>query len=193
MPEGPEVETERLHEAIQEEVEREGGALVKLIALTTALFAACAAIAALLAGSTVNEALLRKNEATTLQAQAPDQWAYYQAKGIKAAVQEAMGASFQAAGRPVPASLDGTKARYANEQAEIQKKAQELERQRDERSAEADHLIHRHHSFANAVALLQVGIALGAIGALTRMRLAWIISVVLGTLGAGFFVWPFVA
>ena len=192
MPEGPEVETERLHEAIHEEVEREGGSLVKLIALTTALFAAMAAIAALLAGSTVNEALLLKSESTTLQAQASDQWAYYQAKGIKAAVQEAMAASFQAAAKPIPASLDSERTRYTNEQAEIQRKARELEHQRDEKSAEAEHLIHRHHSFADAVALLQVGIALGAIGALTRIRLAWIASVILGLIGVAFFIRPFV-
>ncbi|HVP39923.1 MAG TPA: hypothetical protein VMS93_12145 [Candidatus Saccharimonadales bacterium] len=47
MPEGPEVETERLHEAIHEEIEREGGRFLKLIALTTAILAALAAVAAL--------------------------------------------------------------------------------------------------------------------------------------------------
>lgn len=193
MPEEPEVETERLHEAIHEELERDTGSLIKQIALTTALFAALAAISSLLAGSTVNEALLLKSEATTLQAQASDQWAYYQAKGIKAEVQGAMAASFQAAAKAVPPAVDSAKSRYASEQSEIQKKAKEFERQRDEKSAEAEHLIHRHHSFANAVALLQVGIALGAIAALTRMRLAWIASCLLGLAGAAFFVWPFVA
>jgi hypothetical protein len=192
MPEGPEVETERLHEAIHEEVERDGGSLVRQIALTTALFAAVAAIAALLAGSTVNEALVLKSEATTLQAQASDQWAYYQAKGVKAEVQDAITASFQSAGKPVPSAVHDAKVRYAREQEEIQKKALALEHQRDEKSAEGEELIHRHHSFANAVALLQVGIALGAVGALTRMRVAWIASVVLGTVGSVFLIAPFV-
>ena len=44
MPEGPEVETERLHEAIQEELERDGGGFLKRIAVSTALFAALAAL-----------------------------------------------------------------------------------------------------------------------------------------------------
>src|SRR6267378_4328290 len=88
MPEGSEVETETLMEKIHEEVEHEGGALLKRIALSTALFAALAAVAALKAGATVNEALVLKTEATRLQAEASDQWAYYQAKGVKAAVQE---------------------------------------------------------------------------------------------------------
>jgi glucan biosynthesis protein len=192
MPEGPEVETERLHETIHEELERDTGSLVRRVALTTALFAALAAIASLLAGSTVNEALVLKNEATTLQAQASDQWAYYQAKGIKAAVQDAAAAPWQAASQPIPPAIANAKARYAQEQTEIQSKARELEHQRDEKSAEAEHLLHRHHYFAAAVAVLQVGIALGAIAALTRMRLAWIASCLLGIIGAALFAWPFV-
>src|ERR1035438_4063002 len=100
MPEGPEVETEKLHEAIQEEMEKEGSGFLKRIALTTAVLAAFAAVAALNAGGTVNEALLLKTESTRLQAQASDQWSYYQAKGLKAAVQEATAASWEAAGKP---------------------------------------------------------------------------------------------
>jgi peptidoglycan/LPS O-acetylase OafA/YrhL len=46
MPEGPEVETEGLTERIHEEFEHAGGTLLKAIALTTALFAALAAVAA---------------------------------------------------------------------------------------------------------------------------------------------------
>ena len=52
MPEGPEVETEKLHEAIHEAMEKEGGSFLKQIALSTAILAALAAIAALKAGAT---------------------------------------------------------------------------------------------------------------------------------------------
>jgi len=58
MPETPEVETDKLREAVQEELEREGGRFLRRIALTTAVLAAIAAIAALQAGSTANEALV---------------------------------------------------------------------------------------------------------------------------------------
>src|ERR1700687_28764 len=102
MPEGPEVETENLREAIQEEMEKEGGSFLKQIALTTALLAVAAAIASLRAGATVNEALVLKTEATRLQAEASDQWAYYQAKGLKAAVQEASATAWLARGRGGP-------------------------------------------------------------------------------------------
>jgi len=193
MPEGPEVETDKLHEAIQEEMEKEGGGFLKRIALSTAVLAAFAAIAALQAGATVNEALVLKTEATRLQAQASDQWAYYQAKGLKAAVQEATAASWEAAGRTVPAKLHEQATRYAEEQTEIRKTAQEKEKERDEKSAEADHLLHRHHRFANAVALFQVSIALGALAALTRNRTVWWGSVLLGLSGIPLFVWAFLS
>lgn len=183
MPEEPEIETEKLHEAIQEELERDGGRLLRTIALTTALLAAFAAVAALRAGATVNEALVLKTEATRLQAEASDLWAFYQAKGIKAAVQEASTASWLALGKEPPVRFIEEQSRYKNEQAEIRKKAEEKEHARDEKSNEADHLLHRHHGFANAVALFQVSIALGAVAALTKNRFVWLGSLAVGGVG----------
>ena len=180
MPEGPEVETERLTEAIQEKVEREGGGFLRTIALSTALFAAIAAIAALRAGATVNEALVLKTEATRLQAEASDQWAYYQAKGIKAAVAEASRTAWLAIAKEAPAEYSVNEKRYKSEQGEIQQKAREKEKERDAKSREADELLHHHHGFANAVALFQVSIALGAVAALTRNRPVWFGSLLLG-------------
>src|SRR5262249_38006743 len=180
MAEGPEVETDKLHETIEEEVEREGGSFLKRIALTTAIFAALAAIAALRGGATVNEALLLKTEATRLQVEASDQWTYYQAKGIKSATTEPGRTSWLAIGKEPPSEYAERVKRYSEEQAEIQKKARELEKERDEKSAEADHLLHHHHRYANAVALFQVSIALGAVAALTKNRAVWFGSLLLG-------------
>ena len=187
MPEGPEVETEKLHESIHEELEKEGGSFLRQIALTTALLAAFAAISSLKAGATVNEALVLKTEATRLQAEASDQWAYYQAKGIKGAISESSLTAWEAAGKPAPPAFEEKKKRYAEEQKEIEKKAKEKEAERDEKSKEADHLLHEHHGFANAVALLQVSIALGAVAALTRNRLVWFGSMLVGLAGIALF------
>ena len=183
MPEGPEVETEKLHETIHEKLEHEGGSFLKRIALTTAILAAFAAVASLRAGATVNVALVLKTEATRLQAEASNEWAYYQAKGLKAAVQEASATSWLAMGKEPPAKYLDEQKRYKEEQAEIRKKAEEKERQRDEKSKEADKLIHHHHGFASTVALFQVSIALGAVAALTRNRLVWFGSMGMGLVG----------
>ena len=189
MPEEIEIDTDKLHEAIHEEVEKEGGALLRTVALTTAIFAAIAAVASLEAGGTVNEALALKTEATRLQAEASDQWAYYQAKGIKAIIAETQGTVWNALDKTPPEALAKNKDRYTAEQKEAKDKAQELEKQRDEKEHEADHLMHRHHFFAQSVALLQVAIALGAVAALTRRRLAWVGSLLLGVGGVGVFGW----
>ena len=185
MPEQPEIETENLREGIREELEREGGTFLKRIALTTALLAACAAIAALRAGATVNEALLLRTEAARLQSEASDQWAFFQAKGLKVAIEEASRSSWLALGKEPPPDYAAKQQRQDAERKEIETKAREKEKERDEKIAESDHLLHRHHRFANAVAILQVSIALGAVAALTRNRAVWIASLLLGSGGLG--------
>ena len=183
MPEEPEVDTEKLHEAIKEELEHEGGSFLKMISLTTAILAVLAAIASLKAGATVNEALVLKTEAARLQSEASDQWAYYQAKGVKAAIQEASRTSWLAIDKLPPAEYEQKKNHYVGEQSEIQKKALDKEHQRDEKLKESDHLLHVHHGFAGSVALFQVSIALGAVAALTRFRPVWYGSMFVGAAG----------
>ena len=193
MPEDIEIDTDSLRESIDREIERQSGGLLRTIALTTALFAALAAIASLEAGGTVNEALALKTEATQLQAKASDQWSYYQAKGLKAAVADAQKNIWIALDKPPPADLATNAQRYLDDQRTSREKAEALEHERDAKTAEADALMHRHHYFADAVALLQVAIALGAIAALTRRRAAWVGSAILGVIGCGLFGWAFYA
>ena len=194
MPEGPEVDTDKLRETIDEEIEKEesaSGHLLRTIALTTAVLAALAAIASLEAGATVNEALALKTEATQLQAKASDQWAYYQAKGIKATVIDATRNSLAALDKTLPDELAKNQERYVKEQRDSKEEAEKLEKERDLKNEESEHLMHRHHYFAQSVALLQVSIALGAVAALTRRRPVWIGSTLLGLAGAAIFGWAF--
>ena len=188
MPDEPEIDTDKLREAIVDEVERKSGDLLRTIALSTALFAALAAIVSLQAGSTVNEALVLKTEATVMQAKASDTWSYYQARGVKAAIARSALQPWIAAGKPPPPDLASEEDRNRQAQREIKQQAQLFEQARDEKSAEADKLLHEHHHFAESVALLQVGIALGAVAALTRKRPAWWTSLALGLAGTVMFV-----
>jgi hypothetical protein len=183
MPEEIEIDTEGLRETIDREIERADGGLLRLVALTTAILAAVTAVVSLHAGSTVNEALVLKSEATALQARASDQWAYYQAKGIKGAIASSAASAYAAAGRATPDSLRVVPARYAHDQADIQVQARTLEAERDAKSTEADGLLAAHHRYAFAVALLQVAIALGAVAALTKQRAALALSALSGLAG----------
>ena len=181
MPEEPEIDTDSTRETLESPP---SGSLLRRIALTTALLAALGAVAALQAGGTVNEALVLKTEAARLQAEASDEWAYYQAKGIKAAVDETTRAVWLAAAKTPPPDIERVIARYATEQKDIEKAARAKERERDMKSEEADRLIARHERFADSVAFIQVSIALGAVAALTRNRGVWLGSTAIGLLGA---------
>src|SRR5467141_4581849 len=77
-----EVPLEHLHEEIHHHAEHTGEKWISWVALSTAILAVLAAIAGLLSGSHANEAMMSQIEAA-------DQWAFYQAKGIKAAVLDA--------------------------------------------------------------------------------------------------------
>src|SRR5205823_13898059 len=113
LMEEAEVPLEGLHEEIHHRAEHGAEKWISWVALSTAILAVLAAIAGLLSGMHANEAMMSQIESS-------DQWAYYQAKGIKAAVLDAkMSLSGAAANEE-----DRTKAeRYQEEQKEIQKEA----------------------------------------------------------------------
>jgi uncharacterized protein DUF4337 len=77
-----EVPLEHLQEETHHHTEHGGEKWISWVALSTAILPVLAAISALLSGSHANEAMMRQIESA-------DQWAFYQAKGIKAAVLDA--------------------------------------------------------------------------------------------------------
>src|SRR5271170_547952 len=77
--EEPEVPLEEVREHLEHHAHHEPASFVSGVALSTAIIAAIAAIASLLAGDHANEAMVSQIESS-------DQWAFFQAKGIKAAV-----------------------------------------------------------------------------------------------------------
>jgi hypothetical protein len=179
--ESPEVPLENTHEHIKEHAEHAhetGEKWILGVALSTAILAAIAAVASLLAGQHINEAMIN-------QIKASDDWNYYQAKGIKSAVLNTKMELLQAEGK-APAGADKAKAaQYAKDQADISKEAQGLE---DE---SALHL-RRHEKIASAVTLFQIGIAVSAIAVLTKRRLFWYVGLAFGAAGLLFFIFAHV-
>jgi hypothetical protein len=169
MPEEIEVPIEKLHESIHEEAEKTGEKWVFLVALSTAIIAVFAALCSLMAGHHANEALID-------QIQSSDQWAYYQAKGIKSAILESKIETLQALGKQ-PSAKDEEKVKgYKKEQKEIEEKAKEKERY------SSIHLT-AHNILAKAVTVFQIAIAVSAISVLTRRKWLWYGSGVLGLIG----------
>jgi len=160
---------------------------LRYLSLSTAVIAVIAAVASLESGSSSNEAILEKSEAMLNQSRASDQWAFYQAKSLKATVSEGEG-KIIADGKPeLAAALAAEAKRYRTEGEEIKQLAGELEHkvaESDERSRE---LMHHHHQYAIAVTLLQIAIALSAIAALTRRKPLWLLGMATSAVGLAIF------
>ena len=183
MDEGPEP-----HEWVEKAAEEhhhghEGGARrpareMTFSAITAAVLAVMAAMASLLSGHAVNQAILQQTKAT-------DQWAYYQAKSTKQQIYEVGGKLIEALA-PVAAAGDarGThlrqfqeeRDRYDREKEDIKKEAEHLE-------AESRHEFHKHHQFALGIACFQVGIVLASVSILVRLRAIYYLSLLAGLAG----------
>ncbi len=168
-----EVPLEGLQEHTHHAAEHGGEKWLGWVALSTAILAVLAAIAGLLSGNHANEAMMSQIEVA-------DQWNFYQAKGIKAAVLDAKMSLSNSANEG-----DKTKAeKYKQDQEEIQKEAHRKE-------AEAKSHFHRHEIFARSVTMFQIAIAIAAISALTRRKSYWTVSMVIGLIGMLFLVLGF--
>src|SRR5271154_122904 len=115
--EGPEVPLEEVHEHLQHHAHHEQDSFISRVALSTAIFAAIAAVAALLAGDHANEAMVSQIESA-------DQWAFYQAKGIKAAVLSTKITLLESQGKKASEKDEEKLADYGKEQEEIKKEAE---------------------------------------------------------------------
>ena len=178
MPEEIEVPTEHLHEKMEEEAEHKGGWIAR-VAVSSALLAVAAAISALMAGHHANEAMFEEMKAT-------DQWALYQAKGIKESQLENKMWLSEALKLPISPDKEGKSPEQKHEEYEKDKeKIQDKAHEYDE-SAE-NHMAH-HVWFARAVTLYQIAIALGAIAVLAKRPKLWLVSVAGGAVGTIFLI-----
>ncbi|RKR83042.1 uncharacterized protein DUF4337 [Mucilaginibacter gracilis] len=169
--------TEALNEHIHEgahHAEAEGNKWIVYVALTTAIIAVVSAVTSLVAAYHSDEAMLS-------QIHASDQWAYYQAKGIKSEILESDGKILKAMGKQ-PIAADEEKIKdNKKEQQEIMDKAKEAE-------AESREHVESHNILARSVTLFQIAIAIGAISILIKKRIYWIISLSFAALATFFFV-----
>jgi len=157
---------------------------LNLLALTTVILAVCATLATFKGGGYSTKTVLN-------QAMASDQWAYFQAKGIKGNLYEVEAMRLRrdlelAPRASIPllekslADVEKKVAKYDGEKAEIQKKATAYE------DAKAD--AQRHGApFGLAVIYLQIGILLSSIAALLKQKPVYWAGLVVGLLGLVYF------
>ena len=137
------------------------------VAVMTAILATIGALFGYMAGATQNDALMFKNEAAIRKTEASDQWNFYQAKSSKQNLAE-LGATLTTGDQQARYLKEVD--RYKKEKDEIMvdaKKLEEASKLAEEKSAAA---MHNHHRWAQAMTLIQIGIALAAITILTRNK-----------------------
>jgi hypothetical protein len=166
---------EDVHENIHEHAENTREGWVMGVAVSTALIAAVAAIASLLSGDNVNEAMMK-------QIRASDTWGRYQAKSIKAVELTTRIALLEANGKIVPDSNRKKIEEYAKDQDTIKAQAEDLER-------ETEAHMRRHHVIAKSVTWSQIAIAISAIAVLTRQKWFWGLGLAFGAAGLVFLLW----
>jgi Domain of unknown function (DUF4337) len=188
VTEDVDVGTDRLQDQIKESrqlAHRGRPRWLDALAVSTALFAVFAAIAALESGNYANEALYAANQAVLRQTQAVDTWSQYQAESLKKYQQQTLGTLLLHTG--------GSPEELRQAQAEADRRQQqqdELRPEADRLAAETAQLNHdseadlaHHHRFAASVTLFQVAIGLAAIAALLALRWLWLVSLGAGTIG----------
>ena len=159
---------EHAHHILQEGKEK----WVLFVALSTALIAVLAAITGLMAGAHADEAMLS-------QIRASDQWAFYQAKGIKTEVLNSSNKLLIAMGKQ-PIAEDAAKAKgNKKEQADIKKEAEKFQK-------ESDTHVEKHGILAKGVTLFQISIAIGAISIIVKRKSLWLVSMGFACIGIFF-------
>ena len=162
---------EDVHEEIHHHAEHAREKWVMGVALSTALLAAVAAIASLLSGDNVNEAMYE-------QMLASDKWNYYQAEGIKSSVLETRIEVLKTEGKSV-----GPFSAKVEEYRKTREKLKE-DAGKEEDSARAKMKL--HHKFAISVTWSQIAIAVSAIAVLTRQKWFWLVGLGFGAAGLYF-------
>jgi len=156
--------------ATKEKEQRE--AWTKYVSLTVVIIAVIAAVATQWSGKYSGRTQMS-------QAQASDQWAFYQAKSIKQHLDEVTLAQLTRSGNATDPELARTitklsdsLARYEKEKAEIKAKAEGLERDRDAASR-------RSGKMGQAISYFTVAIATASICMVTRKKPLWFVAMIL--------------
>ena len=159
---------------------------LNFLALTTVIFAVCATLSTLKGGGYGSKAVMS-------QAQASDQWAFFQAKSIKGYAYDlqkekfemdlktmrpsrALAADFE---KRIAAYKEKTE-RYEKEKEDIKKKAEELEARRDDAQKHSG-------AFGMAAMFLQIAILLSSIAALMKQKYFWFLGMAAGCIGLVYF------
>ncbi len=171
----------------EEEKETKKEKWINYLALTTVLLAVCATLSSFKLEHFSVESILK-------QAQASDQWAFYQSKSLKGYLYELQKEKIEIELKSIEKnspdlvpdynrkieSYGAQVTKYDKEKKDIMKDAKHLESERDEAQE-------RREIYGEAIVFLQMGILLCSISALMRKKYIWFIGSIVGAVGIVYF------
>jgi len=168
------------HAEHAEHAAHENNPFISQVSITIALLAVVAAVAGSLETYESASAIIEANKAVLSQDKATDQWNFYESKSLKKNMY------LLAADANAPKATDYLKKAKdeGDGQLDAQDKAKDLEHERDEALAASAVHESRHHHLGVAATLLEMAIAISTIAIITHKRWPWVISAVLGVVGA---------
>lgn len=173
------------HQAQKDKEKRDSW--TKYVSLSMIFLAVLTAIATQ-KGAGFSSAIIKQlNEATFNQAEASDQWAYFQAKGIKQSIYELERDRLVSAGEDDEDTLTGlfTKiAKYDAEKKEISTEAKAFEAKRNTARSLATKASEQGRQMGLATTIFQIAIAMGGICLVVKKRWLWGASLLLGAVAA---------
>ena len=172
------------HDHAVEHGAHSGDSLAARVAVVTAILATVGAVVGYQGGSTLNEAMMYKNEAVLKKAAASDQWAFYQAKSSKQNLAEL---AESIAPRDKQDYYKQKMRRYEQEKTAIQLEAERLDAESTNADRASDKALLPHHRLAEALTLMQIAISLASITVLTRKT--WLFWCAMGSAGVGAVMW----
>lgn len=160
----------------------------KYVSLTMVFIAVLAAVATLRGGGFSTRSLKEMNEATLHQAEASDQWAFFEAKSIKENLYQieldhlTSGPIGDAA---AAAKIKDKIAGYEKDKAEITASAKKCEGLRDEARRLAASASEHSRRMGLSITLFQIAISLGAMCLIVKKKPLWIVSIIFGAIATG--------
>ena len=168
--------------------EEKTGAWLNYLALTTVIFAVCATLSTFKGGGFSTKSVIS-------QAQASDEWAYYQAKSIKSYIYQVQAEKLELDLRGLqPATAQKLATIYTDKITDYRKKIEKYEKEKSEAQTKAKQLegvrdeaqIHSK-ALGIAVIYLQIAILLSSIAGLLKKKVVWFGGSLAGLIGLVYF------
>jgi hypothetical protein len=178
-------------ESQHEAEEKQRARFNNTIALTISVYAVLSAFAGMKESQITTASLLEMDNAVLSQAQATDQWNFYDSKSLKSDVTKELAQIVPALPSAPSAAqriLDGYQksiSDYESDKSHVQAKARGLEQARDQRIKATDELVKQHHKAGLAETFIQIAIVLASVSSLLRRKWLWFGS--LGLAGVAVF------